>query len=169
MSTDLSPASQKLLREIAKYDTGGGVLFRHAPAAEPPHHRHHRTDRSHHMTSDPRIVQLAEARYRNGYGATAADAWDTLDASLRQHLTNEAAAWLRAAVEAGLMPPADRPTPDHDAVLLDNHGQLWGEYQTSPPSHGDAILRLVWASEQCSSKQEIQAEGGEFRLIGWSE
>ncbi|CAL9647181.1 hypothetical protein [Streptomyces sp. enrichment culture] len=28
--TDLSPASQKLLREIAKYDTGSGVLFRHA-------------------------------------------------------------------------------------------------------------------------------------------
>ncbi|MFF9309971.1 hypothetical protein ACF1BS_03580 [Streptomyces sp. NPDC014748] len=27
--TDLSPASQKLLREIAKYDTGAGVLFQH--------------------------------------------------------------------------------------------------------------------------------------------
>ncbi|KOV86090.1 MULTISPECIES: hypothetical protein [unclassified Streptomyces] len=31
--TDLSPASQKLLREIAKYDTGAGVQFRHAPRA----------------------------------------------------------------------------------------------------------------------------------------
>jgi hypothetical protein len=29
----LSPASQKLLREIAKYDTGAGVLFRHAARA----------------------------------------------------------------------------------------------------------------------------------------
>jgi hypothetical protein len=28
--TDLSPASQKLLREIAKYDTGAGVQFRYA-------------------------------------------------------------------------------------------------------------------------------------------
>lgn len=28
--TDLSPASQKLLREIAKYDKGAGVLFRYA-------------------------------------------------------------------------------------------------------------------------------------------
>ncbi|MBP5870888.1 hypothetical protein QBB33_34900 [Streptomyces scabiei] len=30
MTTELSPAAQKLLREIAKYDTGAGVLFRHA-------------------------------------------------------------------------------------------------------------------------------------------
>lgn len=30
MTSDLSPASQKLLREIAKYDTGVGVRFRHA-------------------------------------------------------------------------------------------------------------------------------------------
>jgi len=29
--TDLSPASQKLLREIAKYDTGNGVQFGHEP------------------------------------------------------------------------------------------------------------------------------------------
>lgn len=29
--TDLSPASQKLLREIAKHDKGAGVLFQHAP------------------------------------------------------------------------------------------------------------------------------------------
>ncbi|KUN34807.1 hypothetical protein AQJ30_27425 [Streptomyces longwoodensis] len=35
--TDLSPASQKLLREIAKYDTGAGVLFRHAPRGRYSH------------------------------------------------------------------------------------------------------------------------------------
>ncbi|WP_405611252.1 hypothetical protein [Streptomyces sp. NBC_01508] len=35
--TDLSPASQKLLREIAKYDTGAGVRFRHAPRARFSH------------------------------------------------------------------------------------------------------------------------------------
>jgi hypothetical protein len=66
-------------------------------------------------------------------------------------------------------PLAERPTDKHDAILLDNYGQIWGEYQTSPSSHGDAILRLVWASEKCSSKREIEAEGVEFRLIGWSE
>lgn len=32
-STALPPASQKLLREIAQYDTGNGVLFRHAARA----------------------------------------------------------------------------------------------------------------------------------------
>lgn len=118
--------------------------------------------------TDPRIRQLAEARYRDGYGQTAADAWDQLDPSLRQYLTNEAEAWLKAAVEAGLAPPAERPTPDHSAVWIDEQGFLYSEYQTSPPSHGDAILRLVWASEQCSSKREIEDEGGKFRLIGWS-
>lgn len=120
------------------------------------------------MTTDPRIRQLAEARYRNGYGATAADAWDTLDPALRQHLVEEAAHWLRAAVAAGLIPPADRPTPKHDAVWLDDDGWLWGEYQTSPSSHGDAILRLVWEAEVCSSKRELEEQGVQFRLIGWS-
>jgi len=119
--------------------------------------------------TDPRARRLAEARYRNGYGATAADAWDQLDASLRQHLISEAAAWLRAAVEAGLMPLAERPSDKHDAVWLDDYGQLWGEYQTSPPSHGDAILPLRWDSVECCSKRELEDQGVEFRLIGWSE
>lgn len=118
---------------------------------------------------DPRILQLAESRYRNGYGAWAEDAWDALDASLRQHLINEAGAWLRAAVEAGIAPLAERPTDKHDAILLDSHGQIWGEYQTSPSSHGDAILPLRWDSVECSSKRELEERGVEFRLIGWSE
>ena len=63
----------------------------------------------------------------------------------------------------------ERPTPDHDAVLVDQHGQLWGEYQTSPPSPGDAILRLVWEAAECSSKRELEDRGVEFRLIGWSQ
>ncbi|MEH0417863.1 hypothetical protein [Streptomyces sp. B21-083] len=119
-------------------------------------------------TTDPRALQLAESRYRNGYGQWAADAWDQLDTSLRQHLIGEAAAWLRAAVEAGIAPPANRPTDQHSAVYLDDEGFLYGEYQTSPSSDGDAILRLVWASEVCSSKAEMEDEGVEFRLIGWS-
>lgn len=61
--------------------------------------------------SDPRIVQLAEARYRDGYGATSEDAWDALDAGLKQFLTGEAEAWLNAAISIGLLPPADHPTP----------------------------------------------------------
>ncbi|MBB5932358.1 hypothetical protein [Streptomyces echinatus] len=120
------------------------------------------------MTTDPRIRQLAEARYRNGYGATAADAWDNLDPSLREYLTNEAAAWLRAAVEAGIAPSTERPTDDHDAVYVDEEGLLYGEYRTVPAS--DCVVRLVWASEQAVSMQELKDRyGAEFRLIGWSE
>ena len=123
------------------------------------------------MTTDPRIRQLAEARYRNGYGATVADAWDTLDAVLRQRLIDEAAAWLRAAVEAGIAPPAERPSEDHSAVWLDDEGFLYSEYPTSPPTPlaEAAILRLVWVSEECSSKRELEERGAMFRLIGWSE
>jgi hypothetical protein len=115
-------------------------------------------------TVDPRALQLAESRYRNGYGGASEDAWDQLDASLRQHFIGEAAAWLRAAVEAGLMPPAERPTDKHMAVYLDEEGLLYGEYD------GDDILRLVWVSEQAQSKRELEDEhGAVFRLIGWSE
>jgi hypothetical protein len=121
-------------------------------------------------TTDPRARHLAEHRQRIAHeGISYLPAWDDLTDEQREQSVREAAKWLRAAVEAGLMPLAERPTDKHDAILLDSYGQIWGEYQTSPSSHGDAILRLVWASEQCSSKQEIEAEGVEFRLIGWSE
>ncbi|WP_318201095.1 hypothetical protein [Streptomyces sp. SCL15-4] len=122
-------------------------------------------------TPDPRIQQLAEARQQVTHGNTngAVPQWAGLSKGAQRIMLGEAAAWLRAAIAAGIAPSAERPTDDHDAVLLDNYGQLWGEYQTSPPSHGDAILRLVWASEQCSSKAEMEAEGTQFRLIGWSE
>ena len=120
--------------------------------------------------TDRRARQLAESRQRIAHEAISyLPAWDDLTDEEREQSVQEAAKWLRAAVEAGIAPLADRPSDKHDAVWLDSYGQLWGEYQTSPPSHGDAILRFVWASEQCSSKQEIEAEGVEFRLIGWSE
>ncbi|UOB09119.1 hypothetical protein MQE23_08640 [Streptomyces sp. HP-A2021] len=118
------------------------------------------------MSTDPRALQLAEARYRNGYGAWAADAWDNLDAALRQHLIGEAAAWLKAAVAAGLVPPADRPTPEHDAVYVDDEGYLYSEYRTVPES--DSVVRLVWAREQAESKRALEEHGARFRLIGWS-
>jgi len=121
--------------------------------------------------ADPRILQLAESRYRNGYGAVGEDAWDNLDPALRQQLINEAGAWLRAAVEAGIAPSAERPSDKHDAVWVDDEGFLWGEYQTSPPTPlaKAAILRLVWEREVCSSKDELEEQGVEFRLIGWSQ
>ena len=118
------------------------------------------------MTTDPRIRTLAEARYRNGYGATAANAWDTLDPALRQQLTNEAAAWLRAAVEAGIAPLAERPTDKHMAVYVDDEGFLYGEYPTIPES--DSILRLVWANDMADSKRDMEDDGVEFRLLSWS-
>lgn len=120
--------------------------------------------------TDPRARRLAESRQRIAHeGISYLPAWDDLTTEEREQSVQEAAKWLRAAVEAGIAPLAERPTDKHNAVWLDDEGWLWGEYQTSPPSHGDAILRLVWASEQCSSKQELEDEGVEFRLIGWSE
>lgn len=121
--------------------------------------------------NDPRARQLAKRRQDMAHesGSGLNPSWEQLGRESQAVLLSEAEEWLRAAVEAGIAPLAERPTDKHDAILLDNYGQIWGEYQTSPSSHGDAILRLVWASEQCSSKQEIEAEGVEFRLIGWSE
>jgi hypothetical protein len=122
------------------------------------------------MTADPRIRQLAEHLHRiTREKADKLPAWNDLSLSDRERATAEARLWLRAAVEAGIAPLADRPSDKHDAVWLDSYGQLWGEYQTSPSSHGDALLRLVWDSEVCSSKRELEEQGVEFRLIGWSE
>ncbi|MGW3427898.1 hypothetical protein ACWDHW_08070 [Streptomyces melanosporofaciens] len=121
---------------------------------------------------DPRARRLAEHRQRIAHeGISYIPAWDDLTAEQREQSIHEAANWLRAAVEAGIAPLAERPTDKHDAVWIDDDGWLWGEYQTSPPTplSDAAILRLVWASEQCSSKRELEAEGVEFRLIGWSE
>ncbi|MFJ5071698.1 hypothetical protein ACIQC7_35310 [Kitasatospora sp. NPDC088556] len=57
-------------------------------------------------STDPRAIQLAESRYRNGYGPTIAESWDELLPSTRQFLVSEAESWLSAAVAAELMPPA---------------------------------------------------------------
>lgn len=78
------------------------------------------------MTStDPRAMQLAESRYRNGYGPTVADGWDTLDPSTRQFLVSEAESWLGAAVAAGLMARV-APTAE-DLAAADDPTQLrWG-------------------------------------------
>lgn len=119
---------------------------------------------------DPRVGELAKRRYNAAHvGRGDEPLWDQLPGQQRDDLEQEAADWLRAAVEAGIAPPAARPSREHDAVWLDNNGRLWGEYQTCPPSNGDAILPLVWASEECSSMRERRDDGASFRLIGWSQ
>jgi hypothetical protein len=120
--------------------------------------------------ADPRILKLAQHRQNVAHHAfDEIPAWNDLADATRELMLAEATSWLRAAVEAGLAPPAERPTDKHSAVWLDDEGFIYGEYQTLPSSHGDAILRLVWASEMCTSKREMEDEGAEFRLIGWSQ
>ncbi|MGW0536339.1 hypothetical protein [Streptomyces sp. NPDC003032] len=73
-------------------------------------------------TTDSRAAQLAESRYRNGYGPTLAAPWEQLDTSMREFLANEAVSWLMSAIAAGLV--AENPTAIVDA---DNPTPLrWG-------------------------------------------
>lgn len=119
------------------------------------------------MTTDPRALQLAQHRQRIAHKAISyLPAWDDLTDEQREQSIREAANWLRAAVEAGIAPLAERPTDKHDAVWIDDEGFLYGEYRTLPES--DSIVRLVWASEMAESKAELENHGAEFRLIGWS-
>jgi hypothetical protein len=119
--------------------------------------------------SDPRVLALAKARQQITHENTthAVPQWDGLSKGGQQIRLQEAAAWLRAAVEAGIAPLADRPTDKHEAVYVDDEGFLYGEYRTVPPS--DSIVRLVWASEMAESKEDLEHHGVEFRLIGWSQ
>ncbi|MEU3507632.1 hypothetical protein ABZ733_06850 [Streptomyces longwoodensis] len=118
-------------------------------------------------TTDPRIRQLAEARHRNAEENTSAPrAWNDLIETERNRLLWDAEQWLRAAVAAGIAPPTERPTDKHMAVYVDDEGFLYSEYPTVPES--DSILRLVWAADMCDSKREMEDQGAEFHLIGWS-
>ncbi|MFJ8727678.1 hypothetical protein [Streptomyces sp. NPDC093269] len=125
------------------------------------------------MTTDPRVRQLAQRWQELPQAGTgfAKPAWEDLSAKQQEKALAEAEVWLRAAVETKIAPLAERPTDKHDAVWMDDEGWLWGEYQTSPPTplEDAAILRLVWESDVCSSKRELEERGVEFRLIGWSE
>jgi hypothetical protein len=123
------------------------------------------------MKTDPRVWQLAEAVHEiTREKATKLPAWKDLVLSEREKVIAEAKLWLRAAMETGIAPLAERPTDKHDAVWMDDDGELWAEYQTSPPTPLEeaAILPLVWASEECRAKDELEARGIRFRLIGWS-
>jgi hypothetical protein len=117
--------------------------------------------------NDPRALALAKARQQIG-NDSGTFTWDQLNPIEQEMAVALAATWLQAAEAAGIVPPVERPTPQHSAVWVDEEGFLYGEYQTVPSSRGDSILRLVWASEMCSSKRELEDEGAEFRLLGWS-
>lgn len=58
------------------------------------------------------------------------------------------------------------PGPQYAAVYLDDNDNLWADYPTSPPS--DSVLPLVWASEACESRSELEGRGYKLRVIGWS-
>lgn len=61
-----------------------------------------------------------------------------------------------------------RPSPDHQAVYVDQHNQsVWCDYLTMPP--GDDVVPLVYANEVAESKADLAARGIELRVIGWVE
>ena len=84
----------------------------HHPARSPPTTTDPNPDKPdterHDMTQpDPRARQLAEAVHGLArQKATRLPAWQDLPISERDKATTEARLWLRAAVEAGIAPPA---------------------------------------------------------------
>ncbi|MFJ8995564.1 hypothetical protein ACIRQH_34815 [Streptomyces sp. NPDC102279] len=121
------------------------------------------------MTTD-RALALAKARQQIG-NDNGAFTWEQLSPIEQEMAVSLADTWLQAAVAAGIAPAADRPTPKHDAIWVDEEGFIYGEYQTSPPTPlaDAAILRLVWDHDVCSSKREMEDNGATFQLIGWSQ
>lgn len=123
------------------------------------------------MNNDTRALTLAIRRQMIAHeDDNRTPRWDQVPAEERDRLLAESAAWLRAAIETGIAPMLERPTDKHNAVWVDDEGFLWGEYQTSPPTPlaEAAILRLVWDRDECNSKSELEEQGVQFRLIGWS-
>lgn len=101
-------------------------------------------------STDPRAVQFAESRYRNGYGPTVAESWDELRPSTRQLLVSEAESWLGAAIAAGLMPPAAPTAEDLAAADDPTHLRwglddvLWGDDDTVIVLMSDEERRPYW-------------------------
>ncbi|MEU5596653.1 hypothetical protein [Streptomyces sp. NPDC020298] len=63
-----------------------------------------------HYATDPRIRQLAEARWRLETGGSRQD-WLMLGKDNPEALIAEARGWVRAAVAAGILPPPEPPDP----------------------------------------------------------
>lgn len=58
-----------------------------------------------------------------------------------------------------------QPSPEHQAIYLDDFDQVWCDYPTVPA--GDDVLPLVWASERAQSRSELADGGNRLRVIGW--
>ncbi len=64
--------------------------------------------------TDPRVRQLAEARWRLQAGGSKSD-WLMLGKDNPNALIREARDWIRAAVAAGILPPPASTSPASDA------------------------------------------------------
>lgn len=72
------------------------------------------------------------------------------------------------ALAALLDPEGSRPSPDHQAVYVDQLNQsVWCDYLTMPP--GDDVVPLVYANEVAESRADLAARGIELRVVGWVE
>ncbi|MCX5336930.1 hypothetical protein [Streptomyces sp. NBC_00140] len=120
-------------------------------------------------TTDPRVRLLAETMHEVARRkATGLPAWPGLSLSDRDKAVAEARLWLAAAVEAGIAPPVDRPTEDHEAVYVDEQGFLYGEYRSSPRTEQVYLLRLQWVDDMAVAKSDLEQQGATLRLLGWS-
>lgn len=77
--------------------------------------------------------------------------------AMREHIADKVLALLPAE------PP--QPSPEHQAIYLDEHDQVWCDYPTVPS--GDDVLPLVWASEVAQSRRDLADGGNRLRVIGW--
>jgi hypothetical protein len=92
------------------------------------------------MSTDPRALDLAQTRHRiahEAYGATPD--WNGFNPVEKTLFVEEAAVWLRAAVEAGLV---DRPPSRRDAV-----DQAAQQQRVTRAGHEGAIEALRSAAE----------------------
>ncbi|WP_371484873.1 hypothetical protein [Kitasatospora sp. NBC_00315] len=118
-----------------------------------------------HTEQDPRVEQLAVAYWHHIRSAPAA--WARLKPEVRAQMLEQAGTWLRAAEQAGLLPPAAAPSEDHAAVLLDDRGTVWAEVPTSD-GREDLLLPLVYAREEATSRHDLADQGARFTHIGWA-
>ncbi|WP_333745560.1 hypothetical protein [Streptomyces sp. IBSBF 2950] len=64
--------------------------------------------------------------------------------------------------QSQMSPP---PSDGHAALYVDQDGDPWVEYLTSPRS--DAVIQLVMARDEAVERQELEDRIGPLRHIGW--
>lgn len=69
----------------------------------------------------------------------------------------------RLRTQLAAEPP--QPSPEHQAIYLDEYDQVWCDYPTVPAD--DQVLPLVWASEVAQSRRDLADGGNKLRVIGW--